>query len=224
MTNLVFSLLFVMTVPISSWGQENIDDHINQLIRKHGLEQSEVMEIASWITDVYGPRLTGSPMLDKATEWAMKRLEGMEMKNVHLEEWGPFGRGWQLDHFELHCTAPSYFPLIAYPKAWSPSTAGEISGEVIYLDAANSTELNQYKGKLEGKFVLLDTIRKVEEWFDAPAKRVASDELLRLANLNDPTPRRGRNFRGSGARRCLTATRRKRSSGACTACRTSSPS
>jgi hypothetical protein len=122
------------------------------------------------------------------------------MKNVHLEEWGPFGRGWQLDHFELHCTAPSYFPLIAYPKAWSPSTAGEISGEVIYLDAANSTELNQYKGKLEGKFVLLDTIRKVEEWFDAPAKRVASDELLRLANLNDPTPRRGRNFRGSGAR------------------------
>ncbi|MBK8506782.1 MAG: M20/M25/M40 family metallo-hydrolase [Saprospiraceae bacterium] len=197
---LAFCLLVVMTIPNLIRAQENIDDSINQLIRKHGLEQGEVMEIASWITDVYGPRLTGSPMLDKATEWAVKTLEGMQMKNVHLEEWGPFGRGWQLDHFELHCTAPSYFPLIAYPKAWSPSTDGEISGEVIYLDAASSKSLNQYKGKLKGKFVLLDTIRKVEEWFEAPAKRVDSEELLRLANLNDPTPRRGRNFRGSGAR------------------------
>ena len=122
------------------------------------------------------------------------------MKNVHLEEWGPFGRGWQLDHFELHCTSPSYFPVIAYPKAWSPSTAGEVSGEVIYLDAATSQALAKYKGKLKGKFVLLDTIRKVEEWFEAPATRVEPEELLRLANLNDPTPRRGRNYRGSGAR------------------------
>ena len=65
-----------MTVPNFTGAQEDIDDSINQLIRKHGLEQSEVMEIASWITDVYGPRLTGSPMLDKATGWAVKTLEG----------------------------------------------------------------------------------------------------------------------------------------------------
>ena len=53
-----------------------------EVIRKHGLEQSQVMDIASWITDVYGPRLTGSPMLDKATDWAVKTLKSWGMKNV----------------------------------------------------------------------------------------------------------------------------------------------
>ncbi|MCB0665162.1 MAG: M20/M25/M40 family metallo-hydrolase [Saprospiraceae bacterium] len=196
-----FTVIFLcLSTPSKILSQEEISAEINELIRKHGLENSEVMEIASWLTDVYGPRLTGSTMLDKATDWAVETLKGWQLSNVHLEEWGPFGRGWQLDHFELHCTAPSYFPVIAYPKAWSPSTDGEISGEVIYLNAASGAELAKYKGKIQGKFILLDTIREVEEWFDAPAKRVDDKELLRLANLNDPTPRRGRGFRGSGAR------------------------
>jgi carboxypeptidase Q len=195
-----YLLSIFIFLPLGLTAQENINTDVNQLIRKHGLEQSQVMEIASWITDVYGPRLTGSPMLDRATEWAVKTLESWQMSNVHLEEWGPFGRGWQLEHFELHCTAPVYFPVLALPKAWSSSTAGEISGEVIYLNAASGRELAGYAGKLKGKFVLLDTIRQLKEWFDAPAKRIEADELLRLANLNDPTPRRGRNYRGSGAR------------------------
>lgn len=198
-TFLVIPLLSLFCLGVLS-AQEKIDAEINDLIRKHGMDQSQVMEIAGWLTDVYGPRLTGSPMLDRATEWALETLEDWKLSNVHLEEWGPFGRGWQLDHFELHCTAPSYFPVLAYPKAWSPSTQGEVSGEVIYLDAASGAELASYKGKIKGKFILLDTIRKVEEWFDAPAKRVDEKELLRLANLNDPTPRRSRGFRGSGAR------------------------
>ncbi len=195
-----FWMFAVLLTSIEVTAQEDINNDINQIIRKHGLEQSQVMEIASWLTDVYGPRLTGSLMLDQATEWAVKTLESWDMSNVHLEEWGPFGRGWQLDHFELHCTTPSYFPVIAYPKAWSPSTAGEISGEVVYLNAANGRELRSYQGQLKGKFVLLDTIRKLDEWFDAPAKRIEAQELLRLSNLNNPTPRRGRNYRSSGAR------------------------
>lgn len=195
-----FWMFAVLLLSIEVTAQEDINNEINQIIRKHGLEQSQVMEIASWLTDVYGPRLTGSPMLDQATEWAVKTLESWDMSNVHLEEWGPFGRGWQLDHFELHCTTPSYFPVIAYPKAWSPSTSGEVSGEVVYLNAATSRELRSYQGQLEGKFVFLDTIRKLDEWFDPPAKRVEAQELLRLSNLNNPTPRRGRGYRGSGAR------------------------
>lgn len=195
---LLISLLFLGVPAIFS--QEKVDEEMNKLIRKHGLDQGQVMDIASWLTDVYGPRLTGSPMLDKATEWAVKTLKEWGMENVHTEQWGPFGRGWELQHFEMHATAPSYYPIIAYPKAWSPSTNGPVTGEVVYLDAASEEELVAYKGKLKGKFVLLDTIREVKEWFEAPAERHNSEDLLNLANSPLPTPRSGRfgNFRGSG--------------------------
>lgn len=55
--------------------QEPVNEELNTIIRKHGLDQSKVMEHAGWMTDVYGPRLTGSPMLDKATDWAVKSLK-----------------------------------------------------------------------------------------------------------------------------------------------------
>lgn len=182
-----------------AWSQEPVNDSINTIIRKHGLEKSQVMDIAAWLTDVYGPRLTGSPMLDKATNWATETLKEWGMENVHTEAWGPFGRGWELEHFEMHATAPSYFPIIAYPKAWSPSVEGTAAGTVIYLDAASEEELEAYRGKLKGKFVLLDTIRTVKEWFDAPARRHDSEDLLDLANAPMPTPRSFRGYRRSGA-------------------------
>ncbi len=186
---------------VSLLAQEPVNDEVNTVIRKHGLDQSQVMDIASWITDVYGPRLTGSPMLDKATDWAMKQLKDWGYQNVHLDEWGPFGRGWEMKHFEMHCEAPMYFPIIAYPKAWSPSTNGTVKGEVVYLNASTEEELEQYKGKLKGKFVLIDTIRVLKEWEDPLAKRLTPEELLDMANAPMPVkrpfrrmPRSGRNF------------------------------
>ncbi len=190
---------FLLTLAYAAFAQDKADPDINKIIRKHGLEKSQVAEIASWMTDVYGPRLTGSPMLDKATDWALKTMKDWGMANVHTESWGPFGRGWELKHFEMHATAPNYYPIIAYPKAWSPATNGKLSGEVIYLDAGSETELESYKGKLKGKFVLIDTARMVKEWFDAPAERYGATDLLDLANAPAPAPfgRGGRNFFGN---------------------------
>lgn len=176
--------------------QDKADESINTIIKKHGLEQSKVMETAFWLTDVYGPRLTGSPMLDKATAWAQEQLKSWGLEQVHTESWGPFGRGWELKHFEMHATAPNYFPVIAYPKAWSPSTKGLVSGEVIYLEANEVADLEKYKGKLRGKFVLTDTSRAVKELFEAPAERLNAEDLLKLANAPAPTPRTMRNFGG----------------------------
>lgn len=179
--------------------QEPIHTEINETVRKIALEESQVMDIASWLCDVYGPRLTGSPMLDKATGWAVEKLESWDLKNIHLDDWGPFGRGWELEHFEMHMTSPQYSQLIAYPKAWSPSTDGLLEGEVIYLDANNEQELRKYKGKLGGKFILLDPPRELREHFDADAERLDSDDLLSLANKPLPPPRRNRRYRRSGA-------------------------
>lgn len=193
--NKIFTIFLVFIVSTLGFSQDD-NENVLKSIKKHGLEESKVMDHASWMTDVYGPRLTGSPMLDKATVWAVDRLKDMGMSNVHLEEWGPFGRGWQLDHFEMHAQSPNYFPVLAYPKAWSPSVSG--TGEVIYLDAKTQEDLDSYKGKLAGKFVMVDTIRDVDEWFDAPARRLDSDNLLKRANAGMPTPRPRRNRNAGG--------------------------
>ncbi|MBK7869657.1 MAG: M20/M25/M40 family metallo-hydrolase [Saprospiraceae bacterium] len=189
----------ILCLAFQAFAQEKVDADINKAIRKHGLEQSKVMETASLMTDVYGPRLTGSPQIDKATEWAVKYLKDMGMANVHTEDWGPFGRGWELKHFEMHAVGSSYFPVIAYPKAWSSPTKGEVTGDVIYLDAGTVEQLEAYKGKLKGKFVLLDTVRVVQEWFEAPAQRNDAEDLLRMANAGTSrgSGRFGSNFQSN---------------------------
>ena len=195
MRKALYALIAALSVSVAMIAQDN-SISVTDTIKKHGLEHSQVMEHASYMCDVYGPRLTGSPMLDKATEWAVEELNSWGLANVHLEEWGPFGRGWELEHFEIHSTSPSYWPVIAFPKAWSPTASG--TAEVIYLQADDEEDLEQYKGKLTGKFVLMDTIRNVDEWFKAPAKRHDSESLLRLANSSKPTPRPRRDYSSSG--------------------------
>jgi len=188
-------ILFGVCFYCFSFAQEDQSEIID-IIKKHGLEESQVMDIASWMTDVYGPRLTGSPMLDKATNWAQEELKSWGMSNVHLHEWGPFGRGWQLDHFEMHASSPSYWPIMGYPKAWSPSSKG--SGEIIYLDVSSEEELKKYEGKLKDKFVLMDTIRDVEEPFEPMASRHDFESLFQLATAGTPTPRPRRRNRAGG--------------------------
>jgi hypothetical protein len=192
MKNIWLSLVCVL-LTVSLFAQEEKANSLIDTIKKHGLEESEVMEIASWITDVYGPRLTGSPKLDKATDWAVEELKSWGMANVHLEEWGPFGRGWEMKHFEMHAVSPSYWPVIAYPKAWSPSV--KASGEVIYLEINNEEDIEKYRGKLSDKIILFDSIRNVDEPFEPLAIRHDAESLLKLANAGAPTPRPRRRSR-----------------------------
>jgi carboxypeptidase Q len=194
MKNLVFTCILSAFLINLAFAQDAPDEKINKIIRKHGIDQSKVMETAFYLTDVYGPRLTGSPMLDKATKWAQNQLTTWGLENVHTEAWGPFGRGWELQHFEAHAVEPNYFPILGYPKAWSPSTKGTITGEVIYFKANTIEELAQYKGKLTGKFVLMDTIRTYKPGFESAAKRYNDSSLLEMANAPKPAPRTLRNF------------------------------
>lgn len=193
----IISIFISICFVFSSVAQEQSKD-FNKEFRRIGLEESQVMEIASNICDVYGPRLTGSVKLDKAQNWAVTELKRMGMANVQKEEWGKFGRGWQLDHFEMHAWSPDYWPVLGYPKAWSPSTNGTVTGDIIYLQANSEEDLAKYKGKLKDKFVLLDTIRDVKEWFDAPSKRLTAEELLEMANAPLPTPRPRRDWARTG--------------------------
>ena len=98
-------------------------------IKDEGLNRSQVMDTLSYLSDVYGARLTGSPQIKAAAEWTKKKLTEWGLTNVNLETWGPFGRGWTNEKFTARAISPSgSFPLIAYPKAWTPGTQGPVEG------------------------------------------------------------------------------------------------
>ena len=179
-------LLLALLWAIPLRAQEPVDTLAVRLIREEGLERSQVMETMFWLTDVYGPRLTGSPLLDSAMAWAVRRLESWGLANVHREPWGPFGRGWTLHHVRAEVTAPVAFPVLAYPKAWSPDIDGPVTAEVVRFDVEDTSAFAAYRGKLRGKIVLLEPPRELKEPFEPLARRRDAEDLLALANAARP--------------------------------------
>ena len=130
-------------------------------IKEEGLKRSQVMATLSYLTDVIGPRLTGSPNLKRANEWTRDKLAAWGLANAHLEAWGPFGRGWSLKRFSAQVIEPQCIPLIGFPKAWSPGTDGTLVAPVVYFDAKTEADFAKFKGKLKGAIVLTSPVREV---------------------------------------------------------------
>jgi carboxypeptidase Q len=182
-TLLLSALIFASARPLPAQApRERVDTEIVNKIKEEGLKRSKVMETISYLTDVYGPRLTASPRTRAAAEWTQKSLTEWGLENVHLEPWGPFGRGWSLEGFTANMVEPTFSPLIAAPKAWSPSTPVTVRGEPIWLDAAKEEDLEKYRGKLRRAIVLLSPPRDVKALYDPPARRQSDTQLLALAN------------------------------------------
>ncbi len=171
---------------------ERVDTAMIEKIKEEGLQRSKVMETISYLTDVHGPRLTGSPLTRKAGEWTKGLLTEWGLENANLESWGPFGRGWTLEACTANMVEPHFSQLIAYPKAWTPSTPKTVRGEPIYLDAATKEDLEKYRGKLGRAIVLISPPREVKALFDPPATRQTDSDLLALSNAGPASQRRRR--------------------------------
>lgn len=169
---------------------ERVDEDVIKRIKDEGLNRSQAMNTISYLTDVCGPRLTAAPATRKAGEWAKGKLSEWKLENAHLEPWGPFGRGWSVERFSINMVAPHYSPLIAYPKAWAPSTPKAVRGKPIYLDINEEKDLDKYRGKLNKAIVLLSPPRELRPIFEAPAQRQTDSDLLGLANGVDRNLRR----------------------------------
>jgi carboxypeptidase Q len=161
-------------------------------IKDEGMNRSQVMKTLSYLSDVIGPRLTASPGMKRSNEWTRDQLTGWGLQNAHLEAWGPFGRGWTLKRFSAQVSEPLSIPLIAYPKAWSPATAGPLTAEVVYVDAKDEADLQRFKGKLKGAIVLTGKTREVKARFEPMGTRRDEKDLLTLADAPAPTPGTGR--------------------------------
>lgn len=169
-----------------------------QRIKDEGMNRSQVMQTLSYLSDVIGPRLTASPGMKRANEWTRDQLTKWGLQNAHLDPFGPFGRGWTLKKFSAQVSEPTAFPLIAYPKAWSPGTNGPITTDVVYVDARTEADLQKFAGKLKDKIVLTSVMRDVPAHFVALGTRLNEKELLTLADAPEPRPGAGRGNFGGG--------------------------
>jgi carboxypeptidase Q len=161
--------------------EEPVDLAMIGKIRDEGLHHSHVMETLSYITDVIGPRLTGSPQLKAGQTWAVERFKEYGLANVHNEPWGEFGRGWSFSRTAVHMIKPQEVPLLALPKGWSPPTPGPVRGPVMAVKISSVKDLEPLKGKVAGKILLL------EDTTDRPRGTGSGDRRYDQKGLDDLT-------------------------------------
>src|SRR5688572_16716994 len=175
---------------------EKIDYDAIGRIKAQGLspQASQVMEISSWLTDVHGPRLTGSPNILKAGEWAAAKLKEWGLQNVALEPWadrGTFANGWTNDKFYMAAVTPQAFPIHGTPTAWTPGTNGLVRGDVILVTETTQEDLKKYAGKLKGKWILTQAAPDVPAFWSPQASRQTAEELQRMELGTNPGPEFG---------------------------------
>jgi len=181
----VAAALAMMTA-IAIGAQEKVDEAVIARIKMEGFQHSQVMETLSWLTDVYGPRLSNSANYRKAAEWARDQLTKWGLQNAHLEAWGDFGPGWTVNRFSVEMVEPSYTRIVAYPHAWTPSTPGVVRGTPMLVEIASEADFEKYQGKLAGAIVMLGKPAPATSPFEPPAKRYTDADLTKQLRATDP--------------------------------------
>ncbi|MGH7594556.1 MAG: hypothetical protein ACRELE_12005, partial [Gemmatimonadales bacterium] len=197
---LVCAVVAWLSVPVTSLrAQEKVDVATIERITNEEMNHSQVMDIMSWLSDVYGPRLTWSPNATRAKVWAMGQMTSWGLSNVHEEQWDtPPGLGWESERFAMMAIAPVPFIVEAVPRAWSASTRGTAVGPATLVQAGCLDELKaNYSGKLKHAFVMTarPSDRPVGE-FAPLAIRYTDEALSAMAAAPPPVPGRGRGGRG----------------------------
>ena len=156
------------------------EDDVLARIREEGFQRSQVMEIAFYMTDVLGPRLTSSRGEKKAQEWARSKMQEMGLSRVVAEPFGAHEASWDNLYTSLHLVEPDYQPLIGYPYAFTPGTNGKVTAEAKIAIIRAREDFERHRGKLKGAVVLTAPPRSVPPRFEADAVRFSSEELRAL--------------------------------------------
>ncbi len=198
------AFLFVCITALASAqaADERVDLAAIYRIKDEGLQRSQVMDTLSYLTDIHGPRLTNSPNIRKAADWAMKRLTDWGISNGRQETWGPFGRGWSNEKFTANVISPQPFPLLAFSKAWTPGTGGPVTADAMMAVIESEEDLAKWVGKLKGKIVLAAKPLDVKPLFEPTGRRYTEQQLAELDTQRvdvDTAQGRPRNFQGAQA-------------------------
>jgi len=127
---------------------EEADQKINAEVEAH----SELMKNLEYLTTQIGARLTGSPEMQQASDWTLKRFQDYGI-DAHLET-AEVPHGWTRGLETADITSPIQKRISIHALAWTPGTSGDVSGDVVLLNIEKPSDFDQYKGKLKGKIVL----------------------------------------------------------------------
>src|ERR1041384_1600694 len=156
---LILSLLSLLSLPVAA--QNGSGDMLIR-IRKEAMERSQIMKTMHMFTDVYGPRLTGSPNHKAAAEWAIKEMTSWGFKNAHLEPWDFGHPGWMNERSSGYITSPMLAQLTFRVLAWTNGTKGTVTAQTVEIDPPDKPKqpdmdafLASVKDKVKGKIVLV---------------------------------------------------------------------
>jgi hypothetical protein len=166
---------------------------LDQKIIADAKDSSEVLKNLAYLSDEIGARLTGSANLKRANEWTMAKFKEYGLTNVHLESW-TIPAAWERGSAAGRIVEPpTGHALTLASMAWTGSTNGKITGDVVIIDAKTSKELAAYKGKLKNAIVLQGEpafVRPMSEkgwsiWFGKPNSQFDLTMVTGRAPKND---------------------------------------
>lgn len=178
----VSAIAILASVPAAAQEVDRVA--INGIIDQ-GLNHSEVMQTAAHLTDRIGGRMTNSPQMRQAEQWTQQRFRDWGLSNVRAEPF-EFGRGWSIVRSSARMIAPRPLDLRAIPIAWTPSTPGVISGEVVVAPMTSAGDFAKWRGKLAGKIVLVSRPNAGSEPTEAPFRRLTEEDLRNANTYNIP--------------------------------------
>ena len=166
-----------------------LDTAVINRIRGEAVANSQAMDTHWWLSEVFGPRATGTPGYQKGAEWVMAKFKEWGLQNIHIERF-PFGQGWTIERFSAHMiTEHSSTPLIGLPRWNSPSTNGTVTADVVQVRATTEAELEKYKGRLKGKIVAIQELRPVRMLEDRIVLRMTDADWKEAMTLPEPSPK-----------------------------------
>jgi hypothetical protein len=113
-------------------------DDVVARIREEEQAHSQILRTMHALSDLYGPRLTGSPNQKAAAEWALRQMRDWGMQNAHLEPWDFGHAGWTNERASGAIVAPVRQELALEAVAWTPSTRGTITAQAVVIDVPDT--------------------------------------------------------------------------------------
>jgi hypothetical protein len=175
--------------------QEKVDRDIQWKIRREATDNSQILRTLHFLTDVYGPRLTGSPNLKAAQDWVVKETTTWGLKNAHLEPWDFGHPGWSNERLSVHVTAPVKDSLIAEALAWTPGTNGTVTAPAVQIivPAQPTKEVlakffADHRDRVKGKVVMVGAPAVVRVTILPPQKRREDNEVRAQYDPANPAP------------------------------------
>ena len=172
---------------------ERLDPDVMWKIRREATERSQIMRTLHYLTDVYGPRLTGSPNLRQAQDWLVQQATAAGLKNAHLEEWDFGSPGWLNEKTAVHIVSPLKDSLVVEALAWTPGTNGTVTASTVLvipperpIQADADKFFARLRGSLKGRAVLVGLPASLDVTIDPPAKRRDDNEARAQFSPNPP--------------------------------------